>query len=122
MDKADKLNGRLSNDGCCFALLTSLGGPIRVISLHGQPERDIATPGLNAKQSIGWTANGKGFYVTNRVKGGLDLFFVDMAGHSRKLWHNDGDFAPIAMESPDGRHLAVQGSNLDQNLWLMENP
>jgi serine/threonine protein kinase len=122
VDEAEKLNGRLSTDGCWFAVLTGQGGPIRVMSLRGQPERDIATPGLNARQFIGWTANGDGFYITNLVKGGMDLFFVNFAGRSRKLWHNDGDFAPIAMESPDGRHLAIQGSSLDQNLWVMENP
>ena len=118
----EELNGRLSPDGCCFALLPGPGDPIRVISLRGRPESMVPTNGLNAKQFIRWNAKGSGFYVTNRVKGGMDLFFVDMAGHSRKLWHNDGDFAPIALESPDGLHLAIQGSSLDQNLWLVEFP
>ena len=122
VDAAEKINGRLSGDGCCFALLTGLEGPIRVISLRGRPERNIATPGANAKQFIRWSANGNGWYVTNRVKGGMDLYFVDTAGHSRKLWHNDGYFPPIAMESPDGRRIAIQGSTLENNLWLMEIP
>jgi len=122
LDEAYRLNGRLSGDGTRFALLTGPADPIRIISLRGQPEREIPTPGLDAKQFIGWSANHRGFYVTNLAKGGMDLFFVNMTGHSRKLWHNDGDFAPVAIESPDGRHLAVQGSTLDQNLWLMENP
>jgi Tol biopolymer transport system component len=122
IEAANKLNGTLSYDGCCLALMPALGAPIRVISLRGQPEHQTPTPGLNAKQFIRWTANGNGFYVTNGIKGGMDLFVLDMVGHSKQLWHNDGDFAPIAMGSPDMRHLAIQGSSLEENLWLMENP
>ena len=79
------------------------------------------TVGLNFKRSLRWNESAKGFYVTCGVKGGSDLFYVDLHGLASKLWHNDGEFAPIAVESPGGRHLAIQGSTLNQNMWLLEN-
>jgi len=119
---SERLNMALSTDGKWLASMPSPSGPIRLISLRGRPERRIPTPGLNTKQFVRWSNSGKGLYVTNEVKGGSDLFYLDMKGNSKKLWHNDGDFAPIALESPNMHHLAIQGSTLEENLWLLENP
>jgi hypothetical protein len=116
----EELNGRLSPDGC-FALLPSPGDPIRVISLRRKPESVVPTNGLNAKQYIRWNTKGSGFYVTNRVKGGMDLFFVDI-GPLTKIMAQRWRLCSHALESTDGRHLAIQGSSLDQNLWLVEFP
>jgi hypothetical protein len=55
-------------------------------------------------------------HVTSGVKGGSELFHVAMHGDVRKLWHNDGTFSPVGIESYDGRYLAIQDSKLDVNM------
>jgi hypothetical protein len=37
------------------------------------------------------------------------------------LWQNNNDVFPVGLPSPDGRHLAIQGSSEENNIWLMEN-
>jgi len=46
---------------------------------------------------------------------------MDMRGNATILWENDGGYYPWGLQSPDGKRLAVQGSSLDNNIWLMEN-
>jgi eukaryotic-like serine/threonine-protein kinase len=115
--------GRISNDGSRFAVITEPAGPIRILSLRGKPERDIPARELKSKGQLQWASRGQGLYLTNAVKGGSDLYYVDIIqGYTKKLWHNDSGFLPVALPSPDGRHLAIQGASLDENMWLMEFP
>jgi serine/threonine protein kinase len=117
----DDWNGRISPDANLFAFITGPSSPIYIRPLRGNRATIVPTKGLNYKRSFRWTANGRGFYVTNAVKGGSELFYVDMHGVPKKLWHNDGDFPPVGVPSPDGRRLAIQGSTLDDNIWLIED-
>ena len=121
LDPNDDWSGRISPEGSRFAVIAGPAAPIRVLSLRGQSEQIIPTKSWNAKQLLRWSANGKGFFITNAIKGGSQLLHMDMRGNATILWENDGGYYPWGLQSPDGKRLAVQGSSLDNNIWLMEN-
>jgi len=111
----------LSPDGTHLAFIAGPADPIRIRSLRGGPDRVIPTKGWNSKHEMYWATNGKGLLVTNNVKGGADLVLFDFDGNARVLWHNNGGYYPWGFESPDGRHVAITGSELSRNLWMMED-
>jgi len=111
----------LSPDGTRLAFIASPTDPIRVRTLRDGSDCVIPTAGWNSKYVIFWATNGKGILVTNGVKGGADLVLFDFDGKATVLWHNNGGFYPWGVESPDGRHIAIMGSDLSRNLWMMEN-
>ena len=121
LDPNDDWSGRISPEGSRFAVIAGPAAPIRVLSLRGQSEQIIPTKSWNAKQLLRWSANGKGFFITNAIKGGSQLLHMDMRGNATILRENDGGYYPWGLQSPDGKRLAVQGSSLDNNIWLMEN-
>ena len=112
---------QISPEGTRLAVITGAAGPIRILSLHGSLERIVPTIGLTAKHVISWASNGRGVFLTNDVKGGADLYYADLAGKTKMLWHNNGGFYPWGLQSPDGRHLAIQGSEESSNIWTIEN-
>ena len=111
----------LSPDGSRIAAVIGKDQPIQIFSLHGKLLQLVATGELRDRQIMFWAADGKGLFVTNGVKGGSGLFHVDLKGHATFIWKNNGGYYPWGLQSPDGRHLAIQGSILDANMWMMEN-
>ena len=115
-------NADISADGTRVAFVCGASAPIGIFSLRDNSLSWVLTPSLFLKQSLRWDREGRRLYVTNGVKGGSELFSVEMSGAIRKLWHNDGTFAPMALQSADGQHLAIQDSKLDVNMWMLEMP
>jgi Tol biopolymer transport system component len=111
----------LSNDGTHIAAITSPKGPIHILSLRGQPPSIIRAERLNTIQALSWAANEKGLYVANGVHEESVLLYVDLEGNARTLWQNHGNNPAIGVPSPDGRHLAILGSTMNSNMWMMEN-
>lgn len=114
-------SGWLSPDGSRFAVMDGAAGPIRVFSLRGTAEQIIPAQSLKTKQTLRWAADGKAFFVTNIIKGGSQLLRVDQRGNGTVLWENQNDVFPVGLPSPDGRHLAIQGSSEEDNIWLLEH-
>jgi serine/threonine protein kinase len=113
--------GDLSPDGSRFAAILGPDDPVQVFSLRGQQAQAISTGELHNKQFLYWAADGRGFFVTNGVKGGSELAHVDLQGNAKVLWKNNGGNFPWGLQSPDGRYLAIQGSTTSGNMWTMEN-
>ena len=112
----------VSPDGSQIAVVSSIGPYVRTIDLSTGKTRDIKVPGDWLLQSVGWSADGRSFFVTNWTPTGFVLGQVDLAGHAHVLlnkgteqWMN----GPIA--SPDGRYLAFTAQTWDSNVWLLEN-
>ena len=112
---------RLSPEGSRFAAITAPDDPIKVFSLSGKAAQAISVRELHNKQFLNWAAGGRGFFVTNGVKGGSELVHVDQQGNSKVMWTNHGGYYPWGLQSPDGRHLAIQGSTTNGNMWTIEN-
>jgi eukaryotic-like serine/threonine-protein kinase len=113
--------GDISPDGSRFAAILGPDDPIQIFSVRDHTARAIPTRELHNKQFLDWAANGKGLFVTNGVKGGSELTYVDLQGNAKVLWKNNGGYSPWGLQSPDGRYLAIQGSSRTGNMWTMEN-
>jgi hypothetical protein len=46
---------------------------------------------------------------------------VDPQGKADRLWETQGPTYVYGIPSPDGRHLAINSFNVDNNVWMMEN-
>ena len=112
----------LSPDGTRVAATPSPAGPIYILSLHGQPTRQIQVKGWSNLMSLSWAADGKGLFVVSGNRQERALLHVDLQGNAHFLWENPGAYGEAtAVASPDGRHLAMFGWSLDSNMWTMEN-
>jgi eukaryotic-like serine/threonine-protein kinase len=110
----------MSYEGKYFAVSDGPQGPIRIFSRLGHLERTIPVNVVNRIQSIHWTADTKGVYVSDAVKDGTTLWHVDLDGRTNIIWQNRGGTWTTGIPSPDGKHLPIQGSTMNQNMWMME--
>jgi Tol biopolymer transport system component len=81
-------NWGLSPDGTLIAAV-QIGATqhqIRLISLAGQPAREITVKNWNNFMSLDWSADGKGFFISSNPTGRLDtVLYVDLAGNATPL-------------------------------------
>ena len=60
---------------------------IRLVSLAGQPAREITVKDWNNFMSLDWAADGKGFFISSNPTGRLDtVLYLDLAGTATPLW------------------------------------
>ena len=110
----------LSPDGDRIAVLKNKGQRIQILSLNGQPPQDMAVKGWETLTGATWTVDGNGLFVSSPKGGGSVLLGVNLQGNARVLWESSGG-STYGVPSPDGRHLAVFGWTVDNNMWMMEN-
>jgi Tol biopolymer transport system component len=122
----------LSPDGTRIALLRRSEGVIHILSLEGRASREVVVRSGGNFQSAGWAADGKGLFVSGITMQGSALWHVDLKGNAQILWERRGAVqqmsepffdepsTPWVVPSPDGRHLAICGSSLNSNMWMME--
>jgi eukaryotic-like serine/threonine-protein kinase len=112
----------LSPDGTRIAATPSTAGPIYVYSLRGKPSQRVDVKGWSNLLNFAWAADGKGLFVVAGIKGGRVVLHVDLQGNAHPLWEDAGGSGEtLAVPSPDGRHLAMQGWTTNGNLWMLEN-
>jgi Tol biopolymer transport system component len=111
----------LSPDGTRIALLKNREGRVRILSLNGGAPQEVAAKAWNTLSSVVWTADGKDLFVSSYTKRGADMLHMDLKGNVRLLWEHPGGIEIYGVPSPDGRHLAMRGWNVESNVWLMEN-
>jgi Tol biopolymer transport system component len=111
----------LSPDGTRIALLKHRGGTVHILSLNGAAAQQITSKKVNTLSSVVWTADGKGFFVSSYTARGADMLHMDLQGNTRLLWEHPGGIDIYGVPSPDGKHLAMRGWNVEGNMWLMEN-
>jgi DNA-binding winged helix-turn-helix (wHTH) protein/Tol biopolymer transport system component len=125
MDLGKCLSSGLSPDGSTFAIAIrrERAIQIRLLSLSGNPDRDIIVRDWPSIEGLDWSQDGKGFYCGSRAPQGCTLLYVDLNGTVRALWQDRAATAgPYigAEASPDGHHLAIVGSVYSSNAWLLE--
>ena len=111
----------LSPDGTRIALLKHLEGRIQIIPVNGVTPQEIEAKGKKILTSLRWTADGRGLFVANFREKGSDMLHMDLQGNTQLLWEHPGGIEVYGVPSPDGRHLAMRGWNVESNMWLMEN-
>jgi len=112
----------VSPDGSRIAATRTPSGPIYVLSPQGQPIQQIQVKGWSNVQAFSWTADGKGLFVVAGIRGGRVVLRMDLQGNANVVWENTGGSGEtLAVPSPDGRHLAMQGWTTTGNMWMLEN-
>jgi hypothetical protein len=98
-----------------------LEGTLKVVSLRGQQPQEIRLKDWSNLQTVVWDSSATGLLVSDGIQGGAALLAVDLRGNAHVLWRNHGFNLTNVRPSPDGRHLAILGSNVDNSMWMMEN-
>jgi len=120
-DPTKEYHWDLSPDGTRIALLKHRDGTVHILSLTGAAQMEITSKGWNTLSSVVWTADGKGLFVSSFTARGADMLHMGLQGNTRLLWEHPGGVDVYGVPSPDGRHLAMRGWNVEGNMWMMEN-
>jgi eukaryotic-like serine/threonine-protein kinase len=114
----------ISRDGSQIAVVDhSHKDRIEILNLATKSWREVAVqPGWGDFQSISWSADGNGFFLTTLLPETYNLVHVTMSGRVQLLLnnaHKQWMYEPLV--SPDGKHLAFQVESYESNVWLLEN-
>jgi eukaryotic-like serine/threonine-protein kinase len=117
------INWMPSPDGLriVFVDYNPLEGRIRLLSLKGEPERDIIVKGWAGLNSVDWAADGRALFVSSQSPTSSTLLRVDMEGNATPLWDQRGAWRTWAIAAPNGRELAINGMTSGGNVWMIEN-
>jgi eukaryotic-like serine/threonine-protein kinase len=114
----------LSLDGSKLAVVDhSHKDRVEVFNLSDRVWHEILVdPGWGDRQSIAWTADGKGFFLTTWLPESINLIFVNPSGRVQLLLTNPHtQHLTKPLPSPDGKYLAFQSQTTDSNVWGLEN-
>ena len=113
-----------SPDGTSIAAVTfsATDNRIRLLSLSGQPSRELVVKDWNGLSSIDWAADSKGLFVASNPAGlRQSLLYVDLAGNAHQLWQMNNIRPSWAVPSRDGKYVAIPAPTVDSNVWMAEN-
>ncbi len=84
-DPSGDYNWALSPDGSRVAptKFDVREGVIRILTLDSEEARDLNTEGWVRLNSMDWSADGKGLFVSSQSPGGATLLYVDLKGGRR---------------------------------------
>jgi Tol biopolymer transport system component len=119
--EAKKFHWDLSPDGTRISYFRTPQEPIEILSLRGNAPYSFYVKGWNNLDSLDWTADGEGFFVSDGVHGGMVLLRVDMQGNAKVVQSYQGGAMLLTRPSPDGKHLMVSEYRIDGNIWTLEN-
>jgi Tol biopolymer transport system component len=111
----------LSPDGQWVSTSVAPAGPLRILSLHGDPARVLSVRGLNVKHPAAWTADGRGLIVTTYREDAAVLLHVDLQGNARELFKCESAQPCFGYPSPDGSHLGIYQTRTAANIWMLDN-
>jgi Tol biopolymer transport system component/DNA-binding winged helix-turn-helix (wHTH) protein len=95
---------------------------IRLLSLSGQPAREMVVKDWSGFTSLDWAADSKGLFVTSNPAGlKQTLLYVDLAGNAHPIWQVNSIWPSWAIPSRNGKYVAISISTLDSNVWMAEN-
>jgi eukaryotic-like serine/threonine-protein kinase len=112
-----------SPDGTTFAISRSGEAEIhiRLLSLLGGAEREITVKGWPNITGLNWSPDGKALYCGSASPQGRTLLYVDLKRDAQVLWQEKGAGPNIwGVPSPDGRYLAINGTAVNSNVWMVE--
>jgi len=111
----------ISPDGSNVALLNHFNDKISIVSLKGEPPKEIPVKNWTNLHGLYWAADGKGWFTVSGNETGSVLLHVDLQGEAHPIWRRSGEGIDYGLPSPDGRHLAIVTTTRTSNVWLMEN-
>jgi hypothetical protein len=94
---------------------------IHFIPLHGVETRSIALKGHFLLCSLEWAHDSRSLFVGSERADGSAVLHVDLNGSAQAIWQQTQPDATWGIPSPDGRHLAMQGTSANANVWAIDN-
>jgi hypothetical protein len=110
-----------SPDGTRIGIIKFGGNHVYVLRLDGSPVRDLTVTGSSGLNTFDWSADSKGFFISNRTGLASTQLFVDLNGKPHPLWQQRSSVLTWGVPSPNGRYLAVLAQDLNSNMWMIEN-
>jgi Tol biopolymer transport system component len=112
----------LSPDGRWIAFGTSeeTSAVVRLISLSGEPSREISLSRSTNLMSVAWAADGKSLFVTGWASRNPPLLHVTLDGKTQLLYTAEY-YLENPVPSPDGRSLAFGEVRETGNVWIIDN-
>lgn len=86
---------------------------IRVVELNGSGEMEVAVAGMVSISGLNWSADGGGWFVALNSVSGRRLIYVDRRGSGTLLLDGSG----YAVQSPNGKRLALNVPSVSSNVW-----
>jgi Tol biopolymer transport system component/DNA-binding winged helix-turn-helix (wHTH) protein len=117
-------NWGLSPDGTSIAAVTfgATDNRIWLLSLTGQPTREIVVKNWYGFRSVDWAADSKGFFVASNPAGSKQsLLYVDLAGNAHPIWQANSMWPSWAVPSRNGKYVALPVATVDSNVWMAGN-
>jgi serine/threonine protein kinase/Tol biopolymer transport system component len=111
----------LSPDGKRLAVIRRSGAPLQILSSKGRVLQEIKIPEWSNSGPIAWSTNGTAVFVPVLDPEGAKLLNVSLRGDVHTLRVNRGGNYTAGVPSPDGRHLAIESTADNRNIWMMEN-
>jgi eukaryotic-like serine/threonine-protein kinase len=111
----------LSADGKRFAVIQGPQMPLQILSLKGEVIQTIKIPEWSKSSAIEWAADGKALFVPLVSPGGAELVHINLRGEIHLIRENFGKDYTAGVPSPDGRHLAIETTADNKNVWMMED-
>jgi len=94
-------------------------GRIHILSLIGEEPQEFTV--ANYITGLDWAADGRGLFVCTSTLRGSALAHVNLQGKAQVVWEQEGGIENFGAPSPDGRRLAIGGSTMTSNIWMLEN-
>jgi serine/threonine protein kinase len=110
---------QLSPDGSRIGIVKRHGNQIRLVPLGGGQTRTIMTKGYSDLLDLNWAMDSQSMFVSTLEPDGATVLHVDLNGDARRVWHQPQAVFTWGLPSPDGRHLAILGSNSEANVWMI---
>jgi len=121
-EHAADLNWDLSPDGLRVVIYSDLSSHFFIMALAGPSRPSLHRVSNIHLRAMTWAPNGSGFFCANSTQLGAQLVYLDLQEKIRVLWEVPGKNVFLASRvSPDGRHLAIQTSAVNSNMWMIED-
>jgi serine/threonine protein kinase len=120
-EQTENMNWGLSPDGKLIAVTKAGDKRIRLLSISGQPSREIVLKNWGSFSSVDWAADSKGLFVTSNPTGSRSsLLYVDLAANVHELWQVKSTQPSWGIPSRDGKYLAIPAPTTSSNVWMAE--
>ena len=120
-EEIGNMNSGLSPDGKILAITKSGENRIRLLSLSGEPARELVLKNWNTFSSVDWAADSKGLFVTSNPTGWRSsLLYVDLTGKAQEVWQAKSTSPTWGIASRNGKYVAIPAPTTGSNVWMAE--